>query len=106
MYSRSTEYHSYLTDDLALQSVGMSSYTKISMSGYLDSSNPNVTEFFGNNVGQVRSSLLGFTTPVTENLSILKFNSTTKEYELKQGNEIFQTDNGTSVATSLDDLLG
>ena len=75
------------------------------MSGYLDSDNPNVTEFFGNNVGQVRSSLLGFTTPVTENLSILKFNSTTKEYELKQGNEIFQTDNGTSVATSLDDLL-
>lgn len=105
MYSRSTEYHSYLTDDLALQSVGMSSYTKISMSGYLDSSNPDIVGFFGNNIDQVRSSLLGFTTPVTENLSILKFNSTTKEYELKQGDEIFQTDNGTSVATSLDDLL-
>lgn len=105
MYSRSTEYHSYLTDDLALQSIGMSAYTSLSMSGYLDSNNPDIKDFFGNDITKVRSSLLGFASNLKEPLSILKFNSTTKEYELKQGNEIFQTDNGTSVATSLDDLL-
>ena len=105
MYNRSTEYHSYLTDDFSLQSIGMSSYTKISMSGYLDANNPDIREFFGNNIDQARQSLLGLASDLTEQLSILKFNPTTKEYELKQGNEIFQTDNGTSVATSLDDLL-
>ena len=104
IHNRSTEYHSYVTDDVVLQSIGMSSYTKSSMSFYLDKDNQDVVDFFGT-LDATKDALLGYGNGLIEQLSILKFNPIIKEYELKQGGEIFQTDDGISVADTLESLL-
>ena len=104
LHSISTEYHSFATDDLALESLGMSSYSTSSLRRYLlDKPSEDVKEFFGGNTQGVYDALVG--TASLDSLTILVFNEDVKVYEEKKGTDIFKTKEGTSVASNLVELL-
>jgi hypothetical protein len=117
LHSKKTEYHSYGTDDVALQAIGMSSYTKSSLEKYLSldeyslaakangtlAENPDVLEFFTNDLTGTRDALLGVGNN-EEEPSILYAQDKNK-YVLKTGDEILQTSTGTQVFADIKELL-
>lgn len=105
IHSISTEYHSFNTDDFALKSLGIASYSISSIKRYLiDDPNDDVRDLFAESTASAYDALIG-KTEGQEPLSILIFNKDTKTYDLKTGNDIFKTNSGTSVAADLSELL-
>lgn len=106
LHSVSTEYHSFTTDDDALLSKGLGSYSVSSLKSYLiTNENKDKKRFFGDNLKSLYESLIGTGGNLSEPLSIFMFNVDTKKYELKTGEDVFKTSDGTSVASDLKDLL-
>jgi hypothetical protein len=104
IHSVSTEYHSFATNDFALESLGIASYSTSSLKRYLvDKPSDDVKDLFDNTTQTAYDALVGKTS--VDSLSILVFNEENKVYEAKTGSDIFKTKSGTSVATDLPELL-
>ncbi len=105
IHSASTEYHSFATNDFALESLGIASYSTSSLKRYLvDKPSDDVKDLFNDTTQTAYDALVGKTS--VDSLSILVFNEENKVYEAKTGSDIFKTKSGTSVATDLPELLG
>jgi hypothetical protein len=106
--TRETEYHSFVSDDLALEAIGMCAYTKSSMSAYLNPNNADVGSYFDDKLNDNKAALLASdTSKLLEKYSIMRFDTDTKKYTLVTEANIFKQSDGTSVTTinSIDTLL-
>jgi hypothetical protein len=106
--SRKTEYHSFISDDLALEAIGMCSYTMSSMSGYLNPNNPDVVSYFDDKLNENKSALLAISEEnLSEKYSIMRFDKDTKQYTFISGADIFKKSDGSEVESvnSIDKLL-
>lgn len=106
--TRETEYHSFVSDDLALEAIGMCAYTKSSMSAYLNPNNSDIVSYFDNKLNDNKAALLASDeNKLLEKYSIMRFDKDTKKYTLVTGADIFKKSDGTSVPTinSIDTLL-
>jgi hypothetical protein len=106
--SRKTEYHSFISDDLALEAIGMCSYTMSSMSGYLNPNNPDIVSYFDDKLNENKSALLAISEEnLSEKYSIMRFDKDTKQYTFISGADIFKKSDGSEVESvnSIDKLL-
>jgi hypothetical protein len=83
-YSKTTDFHRYSTEDLALLSIGLGNYTKSSVLEFFNTTrpNPDVAEFFSKDasvVGKIRGLGLEGT------MQILDFDIVDKTYKIKTG---------------------
>jgi|694.fasta_scaffold02450_16 hypothetical protein len=102
-------HHTYVTDSIPLQNVGLGSYTRNSMAIFGKqrpnprvatlTNTPEMNEYFGNQLDNVRSKLLGD----QATLAIMTYDKANNQYYLKQDAEIWVTPSGNS-ATSLKDF--
>lgn len=108
IHARKKEFHVYNTSDLALEAIGMCSYTQSSISGYLSrKTDEELKKYFDNaSLDTIKQQLTGqIDSSFTEEPTIFRFNKETKEYDLVNGVEIFKTMDGTSVASTMGELL-
>lgn len=108
IHARKKEFHVYNTSDIALEAIGMCSYTQSSISGYLSRQTDDELKKYFNDVPLdiIKNKLTGqIDSPFTEEPAIFRFNKETKEYDLVTGARIFETFDGTSVATTMNELL-
>lgn len=97
----STEYHTFVTADEILGKLNLSNYSSSSLSGYLlEASGEIISALKETSLSTAHQKLTGMSTSNNLNISILKFNTDTKKYELKTGSEIFENE-----VTDLSELL-
>jgi len=120
LQKRIEEYHSYGTDDLALQAIGMANYTMNSLERYLYldlasisgiqnrslTVNPDTNTFFDNKRQEARDALLGIDfSKCLEKPSILYLENK-NSYILKKEYDILKVDGtGPKIFTNIKDLL-
>jgi len=108
IHARKKEFHVYNTSDLSLEAIGMCSYTKSSISGYLSrDTDEELKRYFDNtSLSTIKEKLTGtINSSFIEEPTILRFNNETKQYDLVTGTSIFETFEGTSVAKTMEELL-
>jgi hypothetical protein len=114
LYNRKKQFHLYSTNDYALESIGMNTYTLSSLSGYMNTNNPDVKKFFNSNttgdgsvsnVTTAQNKLTAKTTPDIQDITILKWNKEKLKYEEVIGSNIFKTKAGNQAANDILDLL-
>lgn len=100
------EFHTFSTDDLSLSAIGLATYNKSSIERYFDRKNDEDIKSYFNQapLDDIKNKLLAIDGTI-EDISILRFNKETLKYELASGSDIFQSDDGTSVASTLDEFL-
>jgi hypothetical protein len=104
LFTRETEYHSFISDDLALEAIGMCTYTMSSMSGYLNPNNTDIVSYFDNKLDESRDALLALSEDkLSETYSIMRFDKSTKKYILATGQEVFKNPNG-AIVESMDSI--
>ncbi|NDB58746.1 hypothetical protein EB001_09890 [bacterium] len=105
MYVDSNDLHVFTTDEKALENIGLASYTYDSLNNNLSSTDPDMIEYFNNNIVNVKNQLLCVNPPSKQDIAIFKFNKIAKEYEYEVGNTIFKNSQGIIAATSLQDFI-
>lgn len=108
IHARKKEFHVYNTSDVALEAIGMCSYTQSSISGYLSRDTDEELKKYFDNTGldTIKKQLTGeIGSSFKERPTIFRFNKETKEYDLVTDAEIFKTMDGTSVASTMGELL-
>jgi hypothetical protein len=102
-------HHTYVTDSIPLQNVGLGSYTRNSMAMFGKqrssaasaalSDIPEMIEYFGGQLDNLKPKLLGDQATI----AIMTYDKANNQYYLKQDGEIWVTPEGNS-ATSLKDF--
>lgn len=96
-------HHTYVTDSIPLQNVGLGSYTRNSMATFgkqrLNAKSagltytPEMNEYFANQLENLKPKLLGDNGPI----AIMTYDKANNQYYLKQNNEIWETPSGVSA---------
>ena len=103
--NQATYYHSFTTDDKALQAIGMASYNANGIHKYLNKDNPDVKEFFGDDIDKADKALTG-EGDSAKNMAMLRINDKeTGQYFYIEGLQVLQTVNGTQAFASIPILL-
>lgn len=106
LHNQSTYYHSFATDDMAMQAIGMANYNISGITKYLANSNdPDITEFFANAVDIAQRELIGNGLALNT-LAILRIEDTaTGDYVYKEGLDVLATISGVQAFPNIETLL-
>lgn len=106
LHNQATYYHSFATDDIAMQSIGMANYNISGITKYLANINdPDIKEFFANDLDTSQRELIG-NGAALNTLAILRIeDKDTGEYVYKEGLDVLATIDGDQTFPNIETLL-
>ena len=106
LHNQSTYYHSFATDDMAMQAIGMANYNTSGITKYLAATgDPDIQEFFANAVDTAQRELIGNGLALNT-LALLRIEDTaTGAYVYKEGLDVLATISGVQAFPNIETLL-